>query len=73
VLFFDAGNVWNEPWRLRPGDLLYDAGTGLRYPSPFGLVGVDAGYQLTPRAAPRLTGNGTDRRWRIHFTLGQSF
>ena len=30
AVFVEAGNVWQEPWTLRLGDLRYDAGAGLR-------------------------------------------
>src|SRR5262249_8216411 len=46
VLFADAGNVWNNAWDLKLGDLKYDAGPGLRYLTPIGPIRVDVGFQL---------------------------
>jgi outer membrane protein insertion porin family/translocation and assembly module TamA len=74
VAFLDLGNAWTDPWRLQLNDLRYDVGPGFRYNTPVGPVRVDVGYQLNP--IPGLvTSDGTpqDRRWRLHFSIGQAF
>ncbi len=73
VGFVDAGNVWADSWKVRPGDLRSDIGAGLRVNSPFGLFRVDLGYQLTPIDGLRVNGDEADRRWRVHVSLGQVF
>jgi outer membrane protein assembly complex protein YaeT len=71
--FLDAGNVWRTAWSLRPGDLRYSLGAGVRYDSPLGPMRLDGGYQLTPTPGLRVEGAPEDRRWRLHFTLGRGF
>ncbi len=73
VLFVDAGNVWAEAWELHFDDLRSNVGAGARVATPFGLVRVDAGYQLTPIRDLRVEGAPQDRRWRVHVSLGQVF
>jgi outer membrane protein insertion porin family/translocation and assembly module TamA len=73
VLFVDAGNVWNGEWEFHPGDLRYDVGPGLRYQTPVGPLRVDLGYQLTPIEGLVVDGEPSTRRWRVHFSIGQSF
>jgi outer membrane protein insertion porin family/translocation and assembly module TamA len=74
VAFLDAGNVWPERVSLDVRDLRYAVGTGLRYQTPVGPLRLDFGYQLNP-AATLLTRSGqpVNRRWRIHFSVGQAF
>jgi outer membrane protein insertion porin family len=65
VVFFDAGETWNELRDLRfLGDLAKGVGAGLRVEVPLlGNIGLDLGY-------------GFDRRrpgWRTHFLLGNMF
>jgi outer membrane translocation and assembly module TamA len=71
--FLDAGNAWRQPWTLRPNDLRYSAGIGLRYRSPFGPLRLDVGYQLNPTHALRIGGEPQERRWRVHVGAGQGF
>jgi outer membrane protein insertion porin family/translocation and assembly module TamA len=73
VMFVDAGNVWPESRTLRPGDLRYAVGPGLRYLTPIGDIRVDLGMQMNP--IPGLVVNGVPetRHWRVHFSIGQSF
>jgi outer membrane protein assembly complex protein YaeT len=73
VAFMDAGNVWDEPWTYRVGDLRYAVGPGLRYRTPIGPVRADFGYQLTPIEGLLVDGEPEPRRWRIHFSIGQAF
>jgi outer membrane translocation and assembly module TamA len=73
VLFLDAGNVWTDGWTVRLDDLLYATGAGLRYDTPVGPVRFDLGYQLNPEEGLVVDGEPRDRRWRLHFSIGQAF
>jgi outer membrane protein insertion porin family len=73
VVFVDAGNVWANAWELHLGNLRSNVGVGARIATPFGLIRVDAGYQLTPIQGLRVDGELEDRRWRIHLSLGHVF
>jgi outer membrane protein assembly factor BamA len=71
--FIEAGNVWQDPWRIRLGDLRYDAGPGLRFDTPFGLIRIDLGYQLKPLDLLRIDGKPQRSRWRFNFGIGEAF
>lgn len=73
VGFVDAGHVWRTAWTMRLGDLLYDAGPGLRYSSPFGLVRLDVACQLKRLDGLRIDGEPQTRRWRVQFAIGHAF
>jgi outer membrane protein assembly complex protein YaeT len=73
VAFVDAGNVWESSWQFELGDLRYDAGPGLRYLTPVGPLRVDLAYQLNPLEGLLIDGAPQERRWRVHFSIGQSF
>jgi outer membrane protein insertion porin family len=73
VVFLDAGNVWADAWKLDLGNLRSNVGIGVRAATPFGLVRIDSGYQLTPVQDLRVNGEPQDRRWRVHVSLGQVF
>jgi outer membrane protein assembly complex protein YaeT len=73
VAFLDYGNVWTETWGFDFGDLLYAAGPGLRYMTPIGPARIDFGYQLTPTDDLRVNGELQQRKWRVHFSIGQAF
>jgi len=73
VLFADAGNVWTSPWDINLNDLRYDVGPGLRYNTPVGPLRVDFGYQLNRIPGLMIDGKPEDRRFRIHFSIGQAF
>lgn len=73
VLFFDAGNVWRQPSDISLKHLWMDAGPGIRWLSPFGVVRADVGYQLTRIPGLRINGAEESRRWRLHLSLGHSF
>ena len=65
VGFLDAAQVDPEPWKFRVDDLLYAAGTGLRYMTPAGPLRVDFGWRLNPRE---------DRgKFRVSASLGHTF
>ena len=73
AVFVEAGNVWQDPWTMRLGDLRYDAGPGLRLDTPFGLVRVDFGYQLRTLDGLRIDGQPQPSRWRFNFGIGEAF
>ena len=62
VLFFDAGNAWDDWKDIRPFDLKMGAGIGFRMEIPMlGNVGFDYGYGFNRDDGPRARG---------HFLLG---
>jgi outer membrane protein insertion porin family len=73
VAFVDAGNVWSNNWDANLGDLRRDAGLGLRYGTPIGLVRADLGVQLNPIDGLLINGKPELRHWRVHLSIGQSF
>jgi outer membrane protein assembly factor BamA len=73
VLFVDGGNVWADAWQVKPADLRWAVGPGLRYDTPIGPLRVDLGVQLNPIDGLLINGTPESRRWRIHFSIGQAF
>jgi translocation and assembly module TamA len=73
VAFLDAGNVWAGSWDAQTGDLEHDAGLGLRYGTPIGLVRGDLGIQLTRIPGLLIKGQEETRHWRLHVSIGQAF
>jgi outer membrane translocation and assembly module TamA len=73
VVFLDGGNVWEDDWSVAVDDLRYAVGAGLRYVTPVGPVRVDWGYQLNPIDGLLVEGAPQERRWRLHFSIGQAF
>ena len=73
AVFVEAGNVWPNAWSADFGDLLYDAGPGLRIATPFGLLRFDLGYQLKPLDGLRIDGQPQEQRWRLNFGIGEAF
>jgi outer membrane protein assembly complex protein YaeT len=73
VAFVDAGDVWDGSWKYNLGKLRYDIGPGLRYRTPVGPVRADLAYQLTPIEGLLVDGEPQNRKWRVHFSIGQSF
>jgi outer membrane translocation and assembly module TamA len=73
ALFVDAGNVWAAPEGLGAGRIRVDAGPGIRWMSPVGIVRADLGIQLTPIDGLQVNGEPEKRHWRIHFSIGHPF
>lgn len=48
VVFFDAGNAYNDVEELEFATLRTDAGVGVRWNSPFGPLRIEWGYNLDP-------------------------
>jgi outer membrane translocation and assembly module TamA len=72
-MFVDGGNVWADSWGIRLGELRYAVGPGVRYQTPIGPIRLDVGYQLNPIEELRVDGEEQQRRFRIHFSIGQAF
>ncbi len=66
VLFFDAGNVYNDDEDLDLGLTRESAGFGFRWYSPMGPIRIENGYILDPR-------EGEDSGGRWEFTMGSAF
>jgi outer membrane translocation and assembly module TamA len=62
-VFYDAGNVWNEPAEIDPTRLFRGAGVGLMLVTPFGPIGLDYAYGF----------DKTVPGWQLHFKFGQMF
>lgn len=73
VLFVDGGNVWTDALDFNLDDMRYSAGPGLRYNTPIGPIRLDLGYQLNPIPNLLINGELQQRRYRIHFSIGQAF
>ncbi len=73
VMFLDAGNVWARSFELHVDDLRYTLGVGARYLTPVGPVRFDFGHQLNPIPGLLVDGVPEERRWRMHFSIGQAF
>jgi len=66
VVFFDAGNVYNNDEDFDPSDLRKSVGSGLRWYSPMGPMRIEYGYTLDPE-------EGESRGGRWEFTMGGAF
>lgn len=75
VLFADGGNVWPGKYDFNLNDMKYDVGAGIRYRTPVGPLRFDFGYQLTKIEGLIIEGDpkNNNRRWRLHFSVGQAF
>ena len=69
VLFADAGNVFARATDLKLTDLLGSLGFGVRYRSPIGPIRMDLGFKLDRRTI----GGELEKRWALHFSIGQAF
>jgi outer membrane translocation and assembly module TamA len=69
--FVDAGNVFPLASDLSFIDLRPAAGFGLAYKSQrIGLARIDLGFNLDPK---EFVPGSRERRWVLHFLLGQPF
>jgi len=73
VGFFDTGNVWSRSFAATIGGVRSDAGVGLRYRTPVGLVRGDAAFQVNPIPGLLVNGLPESRTWRLHVSIGQAF
>jgi translocation and assembly module TamA len=65
VPFLEAGNVYTQPLPKLGGQLLYDAGIGLRYYTPVGPLRLDIATPLRRRSADSII--------QIYISIGQAF
>lgn len=74
-LFYDAGNIWNNPRQIFPARLFRGAGFGVSVLTPVvGMLGIDLGYGFDRQSVNVITGQvRPDPSWQIHFRLGQMF
>jgi outer membrane protein insertion porin family len=68
-IFFDAGNIWDQPGEFDPTRLFRGAGVGVALITPLGPLGLDWAYGFDRLD---LTGN-PDPKWQLHFRLGNIF
>lgn len=61
--FYDAGNVWSDPFEVDPTQLFRGAGFGMQLVTPFGPIGLDYAYGFD-RPVPG---------WQLHFRMGPGF
>jgi outer membrane protein assembly complex protein YaeT len=74
VLFVDAGQVYEDSLELVSSrTILMDAGPGIRWISPIGIVRADVGIQFRRIPGLLVLGEPEARRWRIHFSIGHTF
>jgi outer membrane protein assembly factor BamA len=73
ALFVEGGDVWRSSWSAHLSDLKFDAGSGLRIETPFGLIRIDLGYQLNRIEDLRIGGQPERHRWRINIGVGEAF
>ncbi len=74
ALFVDAGNLWTDPTRVRPLDLRYAVGTGLRIATPIGPLVFDYGFNVDRVLDDLFPKRDNQRYWEdigaFHFSIG---
>jgi translocation and assembly module TamA len=74
VAFVDVGQVFEDSLPVISSEkLLIDAGPGVRWASPVGIVRADVGVQLRRIPGLLVLGKPETRGWRIHFSIGHTF
>ncbi|MFN2382833.1 MAG: outer membrane protein assembly factor BamA [Gemmatimonadota bacterium] len=66
AVFVDAGNVWDDPGAISPGDLKVTPGAGIRYTTPVGPLRIDVARRLASDE-PFLP------NWVFHISIGNAF
>jgi outer membrane protein insertion porin family len=61
--FYDAGNVWRDPWDIDPTKLFRGAGFGVQLVTPFGPIGLDYAYGF----------DKPNPGWQLHFRMGAGY
>ena len=64
-MFYDVGNVFDEPDLIRLDDLRQSYGVGLRYDIGFGVLRVDVARVVDPEPG--------EAKERFHFSFGHAF
>ncbi len=62
-MFYDAGNVWQDPGDIDPSGMFRGTGFGVQIVTPFGPLGLDYAYGFD-KPVPG---------WQLHFRLGPGF
>ena len=65
VVFFDTGNVWEEPDTADFDDVRYSVGFGIRWLSPMGPLRIEWGYNLNTKE--------DEKKSNWEFRMGGSF
>jgi outer membrane protein insertion porin family len=65
VPFLDLGNVWVKVSDVKPSDIKYTAGLGLRYGTPVGPLSIDYGFKLNKEKS--------ESSGELHFSIGHAF
>jgi len=73
VVFVDAGDVSAGNWDFSGLTPRLDAGAGVRYGTPVGVIRVDWAHQLNRIDGLVINGVPQSRYWRLHFSIGQAF
>jgi outer membrane protein assembly factor BamA len=81
VLFYDCGNIWTTPQRMRLSEIAMAFGFGLRYNTVAGPIRIDFGMKLYDPDAPASSQWVTQKRFFpdtfrqgvIHFGVGHTF
>ncbi len=63
ILFLDAGNVWIDTNAFKLTDIHFSAGTGLRFATPIGPVGIDFARPVFDET----------NKWQFHINIGHAF
>jgi outer membrane protein insertion porin family len=61
--FYDAGNLWTDPFEVDPSRLFRGAGLGVQLVTPFGPLGLDYAYGF----------DKTQPGWQLHFRMGPGY
>ena len=78
VAFLDMGLVDKTSFHYNLEDMRYTCGLGIRYNTAIGPIRFDFGYKLNPPTRSDLNNSirsdeEIEKRWRIHFSIGQAF
>lgn len=68
-VFYDAGNIWEQPREFDPSRLFRGAGIGASVVTPLGPLGLDWAYGFDRTDAL----GRPDPKFQLHFRLGQFF
>ena len=73
VLFLDGGNVWADSWDIDLRDLRYAVGPGCATRRRLARSASTSATSSIPIPGLLVNGEPQQRRWRIHFSIGQAF
>jgi outer membrane protein assembly complex protein YaeT len=81
VAFLDVGHVNEAAFTVDAEDVRFACGAGLRYNTIIGPIRLDVGYKINPptfgdvtdTTIPGEEDKEIEDRWKIHFSIGQTF